>query len=329
MDPEVSVIVPVYNVAQYLPKCLESLINQTFKKIEIICFNDASTDNSLEILRNYERKDNRIKIINSEINVKQGGGRNRAIKASEAPYITFVDSDDWVSPDFIEKLYTALITTHADIITADYYESRNGELQEISLLGKKITCDTDELKRLILSKGCRLVTTIFKRELFFQNNLFFPEGLFYEDNAIGYALFLSANKIMKIDDIVYYYRVDNTSTTRAKNNYNFFDRLETSVMMLDNCKRLGFYESYKTEINRKFYELYYSNTIFGCINLFSSIPNKQIHYILNSIDSYLDSDNQKRYLNELPFINRCTLRFIKFSPWFGSRMLKLVRNIWH
>ena len=120
MPPEVSIIVPVYNVNMYLSKCLDSLLNQTFRNIEIICFNDASTDNSLDILNAYAKNDSRVKIIDSPINVRQGEGRNRGIHEAKGRYIAFVDSDDWVSENFIEKLYSTAITTQSDIVTGDY-----------------------------------------------------------------------------------------------------------------------------------------------------------------------------------------------------------------
>ena len=97
--PLVSVIVPVYNVEKYLRQCLDSLISQTLQNIEIICVNDASPDNSLAILKEYEAKDKRIVVVDLYENMRQGGARNRGIEYARANYIAFVDSDDWVSVD--------------------------------------------------------------------------------------------------------------------------------------------------------------------------------------------------------------------------------------
>ena len=94
--PAVSIVIPVFNVEKYIGKCLDSLISQTLHNIEIICVNDCSTDKSLDILRDYEAKDNRIVVIDLPRNIKQGGARNAGIKKARAPFLGFVDSDDWV-----------------------------------------------------------------------------------------------------------------------------------------------------------------------------------------------------------------------------------------
>ena len=101
---KVSIIIPVYNVEKYLQKCLESLVNQTLKEIEIICINDGSTDKSEEILKIFAQKDDRIIVVNKE-NEGQSVARNVGIKLAKGEFLGFVDSDDWVDLDFFEKLY--------------------------------------------------------------------------------------------------------------------------------------------------------------------------------------------------------------------------------
>ena len=172
-----------------------------------------------------------------------------------------------ISPNFVEVLYNKATEEKADIVTADYYVSKNGDLQEISHLGKSLADDTEELKRKILKHGCRIWTSIFKRELIEGNNLFFPENVAYEDNAIGAALFLSANNIYKIDESIYYYRSDNLSETRGLDNPHFYNRLKTSVLMLEDAKKVDVDEKYANEIDEAFVRLYYVNTIFGMLNL--------------------------------------------------------------
>ncbi|MBR3628081.1 MAG: glycosyltransferase family 2 protein [Elusimicrobia bacterium] len=113
--PKISVIVPTYNVEKYLSQCLDSILNQTFKDFECICINDGSTDNSLSILQKYASKDNRIKIINQE-NKGLSGARNAALKIVTGKYITFVDSDDFVSSDYLEKLINLAEKENSDIV---------------------------------------------------------------------------------------------------------------------------------------------------------------------------------------------------------------------
>ncbi len=117
---KVSVIVPVYNVEKYLEECIESLINQTLTDIEIICINDGSTDNSLKILEELQKKDNRIKIINQK-NSGVSSARNNGIENATGEYIGFVDSDDWIDSDYYEKLYNTAKKYNSDIAAGDMY----------------------------------------------------------------------------------------------------------------------------------------------------------------------------------------------------------------
>ena len=112
--PAVSIIVPVYNVEKYLRECLESIINQTFQDIEIICVNDGSTDNSRKILTEYAQTDSRIKITDKE-NGGLSSARNAGLKIAQGEFISFIDSDDWVDKTMIEKLYNNIRALNTDI----------------------------------------------------------------------------------------------------------------------------------------------------------------------------------------------------------------------
>ena len=114
--PKVSVILPIYNVEKYLRKCLDSVINQTLKDIEIICINDCSADNCENIILEYAKKDGRIKIINNEKNYGIGFSRNIGINESSGEYISFIDADDYIEKDYIEILYNTAIKNKADIV---------------------------------------------------------------------------------------------------------------------------------------------------------------------------------------------------------------------
>ena len=141
----ISVVVPIYNTSIYLSKCLESLINQTYKDIEIICINDGSTDNSLEILNKFQKKDNRIKIITQE-NQGLSAARNKGIVEANGEYISFIDSDDWVDLDFFEKLITALEKEHADIAAGSIIRARKTFSKPRIKYEKEIIAQTFEEK---------------------------------------------------------------------------------------------------------------------------------------------------------------------------------------
>lgn len=137
---KVSIIVPVYNVEKYIDRCLNSLVNQTLKEIEIIIVNDNTPDNSMKICEEYAKRDNRIKIYNKEQNEGLGLTRNYGIKKANGEYIAFVDSDDYVDNDFYEKLYNKIIKTNSDICFAEYkrYTSKNDKI-----VSSKIPFETD------------------------------------------------------------------------------------------------------------------------------------------------------------------------------------------
>ena len=128
MKYKVSIIVPVYNVEKYIEECLDSLVNQTLKDIEIICINDASLDNSLNILKNYKKKyPGLIKVIDLKKNVCLGGARNKGLDIARGEYISFVDSDDYVDVNMCEKLYNHANKHEADIVQFNYVEFRDNK----------------------------------------------------------------------------------------------------------------------------------------------------------------------------------------------------------
>ena len=126
MTEKITVIVPVYNVENYLNKCLDSLINQTYKNLEIIVINDGSIDNSGEICQEYAQKDNRIVYIEKE-NGGQSEARNMGLDRMTGSYVAFVDSDDWVELDYVEILYKKITEYQADIAVGNYYSFNESE----------------------------------------------------------------------------------------------------------------------------------------------------------------------------------------------------------
>ena len=204
--PWVSIIVPVYNVESFLPKCLDSLINQTLTNIEIICVNDGSTDGSRDILRLYEKRDMRIKVID-----KPNGGlssaRNAGIDAATADLIGFVDSDDWVEPDTYESAYyslgdcdlvcfgtnvtgEAMLDRRADDI--EYYRVKYEGLMEL----------TDEIR---LNVDVAAWNKLYRRELIQNYDIRFPEGMLYEDYSFYWKYISVCKKVFFIKDLKYNY----------------------------------------------------------------------------------------------------------------------------
>ena len=190
---KVSVIIPVYNTEKYLEKCLDSVCNQTLSDIEIICINDASTDNSLEVLKQYAATDNRIKVISFEENKGAAAARNTGIEIATGEYIGFVDSDDYPDLDFYEKLYQKAIETGADAAKGNYKNADNSYVDK--LLNDKIKEDKNNF-------AYSYCSAIFKREIISKNNIRFPNLSDMEDPVFTVQFALLANKVGIVDTYI-------------------------------------------------------------------------------------------------------------------------------
>lgn len=157
---KISVIIPVYNVEMYLEQCVNSVMNQTLDDIEIICVNDGSTDNSLHILKELATKDKRLKIINQE-NLGLSEARNRGIKEAIGKYISFIDSDDWIDVDFLEKLYSAAEENQADIAAAGIIKHfANGKTKKFISFKKYKTTINNSQKFIMLQAPEKIMLLI-------------------------------------------------------------------------------------------------------------------------------------------------------------------------
>lgn len=325
--PLVSIIVPVYNVENYLKECLDSLVNQTLTNIEIICVNDASPDNSLAILKEYADKDKRIVIIDLPENRRQGGARNCGIKIAKADYISFVDSDDFVPETRFEKLYTTANKDNYDLVVSNYYKYKNGKLDKIDNIHPEMSkLPLHEQRKWVLRHGMAIVSPLYKKELFLKNNLYFPEKLLYEDNALSAPLFFSAQHIAYLNDYLYYYRVDNMSTTRSLNNYHYFDELETVVIFMDNMKRIGKYDEYKEDIHYFFVKGYYIGGIWGALAKFTRPEKNYIKIIQNSIANYVP--DYISYVNQQNFVLRLIIKSGVLMPTVAFYLIKFKNIYW-
>ena len=267
---KLSVIVPVYNMAGEgkLNFCLDSLLNQTIADYEIIAVDDASTDNSLEVLRRYEAENpGKIRVIASEKNAHQGGAKNKGLREARGEWIGFVDSDDWVAPDMYEKLIKRAEETGADMVGCDYSLVERHTFEVGRIIPNSRDDQTGELgtsqKRSLVLDGGSLCVKIYRRERILKDGLFFPEGIFYEDNAVGNSYLLGAVHYEYVKEPLYYYYQHSTSTVHTITKERSMDRVIASRMLLSEAKRAGYYDELKPEIDYKYIILFYTNTVFS------------------------------------------------------------------
>ncbi len=267
---KLSVIVPVYNMAAAgkLAYCLDSLVNQTISDYEIIAVDDCSTDCSWDILQAYEsRYPEKFKAIHSPVNKKQGGAKNIGLAIAQGDWIGFIDSDDWVTADYYEKLLKKAEETGADMVGCDYHLTHEhsmavGQVVPNNKLSQTGKLDQKKYQSLILDSGS-LVVKIYRREIILGFPNRFPEDIFYEDNAISNSWMLRARHFEYIPEPLYYYYQHDTSTVHTITEQRCKDRMEAARIMIKEAKEFGFLEEYRQEIEFSFTVLFYTNTLFS------------------------------------------------------------------
>lgn len=233
---DISIIIPVYNAELYLVKCLNSLVNQTKKNIEIIVVNDGSTDRSLDIVQKFANKyPSMFKVINQQ-NQGQSVARNVGISAASGKYIGFVDCDDYVHEKMFEILYSKAIENDLDVVACNVnavYPNKNVIINSgIELVSKNLT--KEEKSKLLLNMYTVVWNKIYRRDLFENKDLLFNPGLWFEDVLFLYKLIPYLNSIGFVEDVLYQYVQRENSIT-----YTYSNRLLDINKMLN--KLVDFY----------------------------------------------------------------------------------------
>lgn len=221
----ISIIVPIYQVEDYIQECLDSLIQQTYKDIEIICVNDCTLDNSITLVKEYQKKDSRIRIINHEENRGLGGARNSGIKAAKGEYILFVDSDDYTNINMIDKLYQSLITTKSDAsvcgVMLTYPDGKTLVPHtgfHYDALADSCIYNIKESKEILTNMWPSAWNKLFKVSIIRENNILFKERILYEDHTFFYEYFSYCNQFAYIKEPLYYYRQQRPCSITTQSN---------------------------------------------------------------------------------------------------------------
>lgn len=239
-DAVVSVIVPVYNVERYISKCLDSLCRQKYENIEVIVVDDSSPDESAKIVREYMEKDSRIRYIKRE-NGGLGAARNTGMKVSTGEYICFVDSDDWVSSDYVSRFMETLEKDKSDVVIANIryvFPDGTERLRTPHIDEHEIISGKEALSREFIGKQyrCHAPNKFCRRSLFVDNGIWFPEGKLYEDVFTTYKILLAATQVSVIPEYTYFYlqnRSGSIMNTEIKLQ-RFTDMFEALDLILSN-----------------------------------------------------------------------------------------------
>lgn len=277
--PEISIIVPVYNVEKYIRRCINSILDQTFKSFELILVDDGSHDDSGLICDEYKRRDNRIQVIHKE-NGGLSDARNSGIEAIRGRYVTFIDSDDWVSKNYLSVLYELLNEKSAEISICNFLRTSN---EFLSYTNSKISVyeysSNEALTNIFTDFGEQMVVSwgkLYKAELF--KEIRFPLGKIHEDEFITYKILYKANRIIfTTEQLLYYWqRPDSIMGIgfKLRNRLHAIEALQ---------ERAGFFKSIdRDDLKNK--------TLKSLFGMYKSI-NENIHM-------FEDEDSKEKYLDD-------------------------------
>ena len=317
MCTKISVIIPVYNVEEYLEQCLDSVINQPLEDIEVICINDGSTDNSLEILEEYAKKDYRIKIINKK-NEGIGVARNIGIDHAKGKYIIFLDSDDWLKNNAFKNLYDIIILDNIDILifkilpydenSDKFFKRDDYELLGLENLFKEDFVTYKDIKEDIFNISVVAYNKIYKKSFLDKHNLKFPERLIFEDNPFFFDAIINAKKI-KFNNEYYLYRRFRDNSVISLVDESHFDIIPISNMIIEVFKDNNLFEMFKFELfNKKIMLImseYESTDYIYKKKFFNLIKNDFLRFNL-SFEDFIDNFKESNlyfYLNALKYDN--------------------------
>ena len=305
----ISVIVPVYNVEQYLRQCLDSIINQTYRNLEIILVDDGSTDSSGIICDEYAQIDDRIKVIHKE-NGGLSSARNAGLDVctSGGDFIAFVDSDDWLEPDMYEILHNKIIEYKSDIVNCGYYREYKKHREKVAIGEDSVYMGSDVVEKSYSSPYvCYAVWfKLYRKALF--DAVRFPVGKNYEDMAIFFYTFEKAEKVLIISECLYHYRQRKSGIMAEK-----FSKKQLDIIYV--CKE---------HLN------YVGNKYPKSIDVAKKKLISCEKYILNAI--LISGSNNSHLVAELQHEIRINLKFILWTDLFGLYekiiILLATSNLW-
>lgn len=327
MDVKVSAIVPVYNTEKFLEKCIRSIMSQTLKEIEIICINDGSTDNSLEILKKLQKEDNRIIIIDKK-NEGVSIARNIGIERARGEFLSFIDSDDWIDKNYYEICYKKLKISESDIIVTDFFsENINGENQKY----EKDVFSLEKIEKiryvediLLINVTGALWNKIIRKEIVQRKNIRFEKELKVgEDIYFLIEILKEANSIIKLNKAFLHY---------IQHNNNTIKNIKIEYI-------INFHKVYSKLIKNISFQIDKNKVITGYIIIVSwlFLANKEVFAKENEfyLNDYLNKASEcnikliknkklKIFVKILKHINNLKMFYIL---WKMNRMYQVLKNI--
>lgn len=310
----ISVLIPVYNVDQYLQSCIDSLVAQTFKDIEFIFVNDASTDNSLEILEmNQEKYPDLIRIIDSKEHINLGGARNKGLKAARGEYVGFVDSDDMIAPNMYEELFNTITKNVADVAfvmysyidnKTDYQNALSKDLhtpgivwnERLLKMEGRLLNDSDRNDLHIFPIG-GIWSGLWKKEVIVDNDVWWIKPK-YEDNYWVGLIYCYISKVSFVQKVCYFYRYNPDSITHKRNQKYTLDRIIVEKSLLNEAKKRKLYDRFYLSWEYIYIRRYAINTFYMLINNWDIIPYEVLFDISADLNKEFPLWFQNKYFED-------------------------------
>ena len=256
MKPKASIISAVYNVEKYIRQTLDSVVSQTLKDIEIIIIDNNSSDSTLDIVNEYAQKDERITVYKNTSNIKQGAARNFGVQMARGDYIFFIDGDDYMELDAVEKLYNKITETDADITicTWNQFDDRTGKIDKNHVYAKlkqipeefnNKTFSWRDIKYSVFWQTSVPWDKMYRRKFLIDKDVKFPGGIYFEDNVFVYDALFKAEKISILREDLIYYRCNRKNAVTNTRNKTFFDYFKIFNLIGDNLKKIGLFDEMK------------------------------------------------------------------------------------
>lgn len=321
----ISVIIPCYNAAPYIDRCLTSVINQTLDLsfFQVICVDDASTDDTWRHLQEWEaRCPNTVIIIHCDDNGRQGRARNIALEYCNTPWVSFIDADDWIEPDYFEKMYAIALQCQCDLVSCDQLRDPSRELtysahRENGKESGLVILDTIvQRKKFIASEvlGTSPCGKLIRTNLLIDHQIFFPENITYEDNFWSSLLLFYIRKIYFLEEYLYHWFVNPNSTILTRNADYHVDILTVSLISWNEWRARGFFNEYKDELELIF--LNYSYFIFMKMMVMRcDTPSFSLFQLCRSIIAeHVPDFSQNPYAEKLKEFHKLLMEFLEQSP---------------
>ena len=317
---KISIIAPVYQVEKYIGQCIESVINQTFKNFELILIDDGSKDKSGNICDEYAKRDKRIHVVHTE-NKGAASARNRGLDLATGKYIAFVDGDDYLAENMLDKLYKVITQENCDVVVCDFLNLHANPDKDFSLqLSDSKVSGREILSHLKNQKNYGVWTIVwnklYKKEIL--KALRFPEGKYFEDEIFSDQLYLRCNEVQVISDVLYYHRVLETSTMNTQKIRNYLDLIDAFQLRINLYleNRLPDDEVYKVLI-------YMLESYTKCAKADFMGHDKER---LKQAKRFIRESSRILIKKRLSFIKKCSLILIAFFPVFTYQIAILFRD---